>query len=86
MTKTYHTWRQDAKALREAGWELSAVDKGNEIPCAEWAKCYQDGTISSEFDTGTDIMAAIRGATRKAMKRLEQLNAEAKAAQEKTNE
>lgn len=85
MTKTYHTWRQDAQALRAAKWSLQASDgwNGCEVtgPYARWMQPGWDGiSVSAE---GPDIMAAIRAATRLAVKRMEELKAEA---QEKPNE
>ncbi len=80
MTRAYHTWRQDAQELYDAGWELTACGRMcAKLACAEWLKRHDDGSISSETAIALDIVDAIREATRKAMKRMEQLRAGAKA-------
>lgn len=87
MTRAYHTWRQDAQKLYDAGWELTACGrKCAELACAEWLKRHDDGSISSDTATALDIVDAIREATRLAVKRMEDLKAEARATQEKPNE
>ena len=81
MTKTYHTWRQDAKDLESNGWELTAT--GPRCAKGAWAEWVHRDNGQKYGTSGNDIVDAIRAATRMAVKGMEELNAEAIAAQEK---